>query len=234
MDADEELIANIFGGIEAYFRIFLITWIFVVAVGNIEFVFIHAHFLFLALEQENKTDEWVDELDDGSILNGLAGMFDNGNSDPVLMPASSFYGKKKSNADTRRPKKKKKKKKKPGQNPAPKRPAISQVRQSNNGGGMDRLIKMSQKYDDEYAQMLSEEELQMLEIPEMLPNGKINSGDSQETDAAANTETGVTAIHPDSSGGPVLVAKVGFVVAACKGLYPFAYRIRWINRATEY
>ena len=158
-------------------------------------------------------------------------MFDNGNSDPVLMPASSFYGKKKSNADTRRPKKKKKKKKKkPGQNPAPKRPAISQVRQSNNGGGMDRLIEMSQKYDDEYAQMLNEEELQMLEIPEMPPNGKINSGDSQE----ANTETGVTAIHPDSSGGAVLVAKVSFVGSACKALHPFAYLIRWINHATEY
>lgn len=174
---------------------------------------------FSALDQEAEAaDEWGDELDDSAISNDLAGLFGNGNSDPMLVSASSFYGKNKPNTGN------KPTKQNPRQNPAPRSPAaaapaIPQMRQTYDDVDVDRLIEMAQEYDGEYAHMLSEEDLQVLDIPDVSPTTRMDSGELQETSSMRCTETSVTTTQPDLSGGGAFVAKASIRVGNFKCLH---------------
>ena len=123
---------------------------------------------------------------------------------PTLAPASSFYGEKKSHP-AKKPVKQNSDKKPKRRIPAA-AAAVSQLEKNHDDVGMDRLVEMSQKYDDEYAQMLNEEDLRRLEIPDVHPTQCIDSIELQESHSAACDDT----IEPDLSGGGLLVAKASF------------------------
>ena len=101
---------------------------------------------------------------------------------------------------------------------------------------MDRLIEMSQEYDNEFTQMLSEEDLQLLDIPDSLPTTRINSNHSQDISPSACSENSVDVIEPDLSGGGLLVAKASYDALPFR-MTPFAVpaisTLRTIN-STEY